>query len=213
MVKRSSKKLNGNTKRKTNPMKLVQRVSRPRLGFNGQVLQGFTYLGQSTSGGDGAGTQAYLIDCSSNGVASGNNGLIQYYKEYVYESLKVEWIPAIGPASALAGSQIYVSYEENPEHMLTYLAGVASTNNANQLLDNTTKIFNAWERVTFNIPLTRRRRMFDVNTTNAGTVDVLDRSTQGLLILGYNTTVVSSAVGRFKATYNIQLRGLSSVAT
>lgn len=213
MVKRSSKKSKGNPKRKINPMKRMSNVSRPRLGFNGQILEGFTYLASTTSGGDGAGTAAYTIDCASGGVGSANSGLLAFYKEYVYESLKVEWIPGIGPASTLAGSQLFVTYDDNPEHMITYLAGVAGTNITAQLADSNTKIFNAWERVTFNIPLTRRRRMFDVNTNNAGTIDVLDRSTQGLLVFGYNTTVVSSAVGRWKVSYHIRLHGLSAMST
>jgi hypothetical protein len=212
MTKRSgTKKKSG--KRQVNPMSRMTRVSRPKLGFNGQVLEAFTYAPSITTGGDGAGTQPLFIDCSTNNVASSVSGITQFYKEYVYESLKCEWIPAIGPASTLAGSQLYVTYDDNPEHMVTYTTNTASANNALQLLDNTTKIFNAWERVSFTIPLTRRRRMFDVNTTTAGGVDVNDRSTQGVLVLGFNTTVVSSSVGRWKLTYHIKLMGLAAVAT
>jgi len=200
-------------KRPSNPMSRMTRVSRPKIGFNGQVLEAFTLAPAITTGSDGAGTQPLFIDCSSNNVASSVGGITQFYKEYVYESLKCEWIPSIGPASTLAGSQLYVTYDDNPEHMVTYTTNTASANNALQLADSTTRIFNAWERVTFNIPLTRRRRMFDVNTNTSGGVDVNDRSTQGILALGYNTTTVSSSVGRWKLTYHIKLMGLSAVGT
>lgn len=200
------------SKRRSNPLTNRNRPSRPKVAFDGQVLEGFTYLAAVTTGSDGAGTQAMKVDCASDGIASSLSTLLGYYKEYWFEMLKLEWIPSISPANSLAGSQLYVTMDNNPEHMVQYLGGVASTNNGYQLNDANTRIINAWERVTLNMTLPKRRKTFDVNTANSNAVDVLDRSTHSLCVLGYNTTTVSSSVGRWKASYRIRLLGLSNPA-
>lgn len=202
-------------KRKPNPLSNVARISRPRLSFNGQVLNAFTISTLSQSGANGAVANTWRVDCSGAGlsVASSQAVLMSFYKEYSFISLKAEWLPTIGPASNLAGSNVYITYLDNPEQMAVYAAGTPTDNINRQLADASTKIFNAWERVTVNIPLTHRRKTFDVNGNNDGTVDVLDRSTQGMVVTGANTSVVESSIGRWKFTYQVRLTGLSLVST
>jgi hypothetical protein len=202
------------SKHKSNPIyRKVPRVSRPKLVFNGQYLQAFTLLNAITSAGDGTAFNSYTIDCANNGISAAQSAMTALYKEYVFESLKLEWVPYVSPGSTLGGSQVYVGYTSNPEQMVFYGGASIASAIGGIKTDDTMKVFNAWERVTLNIPLTRRRKMFDVNSTNALTIDVLDRSTQGMILLGYNTTTVSSQIGYFKCSYVIKLMGLSNVAT
>jgi len=137
------------------------------------------------------------------------------YSSYVYTSVVMRWLPQVAPGVADAGASIYIGYSDNAEHMVnTASASVATIVAAAKTMKNA-KFFNAWEQFTYNVPLTRRRKMFDVNNTPSAprTVDEDDRCVQGIILYGGDGLTASTALGRWVADVVIELRELSNLTT
>jgi hypothetical protein len=203
-------------KRKRNPLtrsKQLQSVPRPRVYFNGTHLksvslvtvttttlnQGFDYQGVSTD--------------NTFGISRNNSSITGAYQEYKYNSLQWEWIPRVAPGVADGGSTVYVAYIDNPESIKTIVNGTTFVvafamvvNSANM------KTFNAWERFTYKVPLTYRKKLFNVNTNLVSTGDIyeIDRTFQGLIITCYQSISAAIVLGQARMSYQVELHTLQS---
>lgn len=149
------------------------------------------------------------IDCTAGTTAmgTGGTGIANNYQKYRYQDLEVVWNPKVAPGTTAAGARVYVAYIDNPEMMVAWLSGSNATNLTRIKTFATLRIFNAWERFKYKVPLTRRRPWFDMNATNDTTVDVLDRSTQGLFIFAADTPGATDNIGSFSTAARVTLQG------
>jgi len=206
-------------KHKVNPLTVMK--SRPKVNFHfdGQILNGTGFsVPLVTVSNFAAGI--YFVDCSN--VQSGGSGLFyqsiskdfssitDYYNEYFYHSVHCEWMPYISPGIADGGSQIYICYIDNAEEMAGLPGSSIATNFNIAKSSRNMKFFNAWERFSYNVPLSRRRKTFDVNTNTAYTVDVVDRSVQGAVITGLSSSSAAVSLGQWRFTYILELRNLNT---
>ncbi len=187
------------------------------MGFNGQDIYSTLYVNQSAIGSVTAkiGADWQSLDCSS-GEAMNRSGLdvIKHYQDYRYMSAAVEWISATGPSGVDAGASVFIAYIDNPELIVTYKA--ASDVNKFTMVRNTAncKSFNAWERFTYRVPITYRRKWFNVDTTiSTPNNEETDRAIQGLVIIAYNsisTTVSAATLGQFRLTSTTRITGFTA---
>jgi hypothetical protein len=123
-------------------------------------------------------------------------------------------MPAVGPNSTNAGARIYFAYIDNAERMSTYMAAGTTSATRLSIVRGVRNVRNcmAWERFTYNVPLTWRRKVFDVNSSEPGApgVDELERATQGLLVFAFETIseVTAGALGTFKVNSSTRLHNL-----
>lgn len=205
-------------RRRQNPLeRAVNKPGRPRMSFNGQDISSTLYSGQSAIGSVTARTGAdwQAIDCSSTeGANRAGIDVIKHYQEYRYTSCSVEWISATGPSGTEAGASIFIAYIDNPELIVTYKAASDATKFAMVRSAGNCRSFNAWERFTFRVPLTYRRKMFNVNPTiGTPSSEETDRAIQGLVIIGYNSignTVAATALGQFRITSNTHITNFTA---
>lgn len=187
-------------RRKKNPM--TQRVPRIRLNerntrFDGQ-FGNFRAVGNTLTAASNVAAQVFYIDCTATAaMGQVGSGVAALYSEYVYESCVFRWLPSVSPGVSDGGSQIYIAYFDNPEKMAV-VAALSATNavSAVKAMKNA-KFFNAWEQFTYSVPLTRRRKSFDVNVTNSHGADVDDRSVQGMVLIAAESIGATPTLGRF----------------
>jgi hypothetical protein len=210
--------------RRRNP-NTVSNASKPkvRLNFDGQILNGTQFLAPLVTVANTAGA-LYPIDTSTTtinvggtfiqGINTGLSSISGIYNEYIYRSVTFHWMPFVSPGIADAGSQIYVGYIDNAEEMGILTALSTSTIfNVSKTLRNM-KFFNAWEWFSFTVPLTSRRKSFDVNTTvTLGATDTYDRSMQGMVVVGANSLSATVSLGQWRVTYGLELRRLNTSQT
>jgi len=210
-----------NGRHKINPL-TIQNNPRPKIKYNfdGQMLNGMGFSTPLVSIANG-GCAEYYVDCSSvvgTGIAANSyiqsvsadfNTISKYYNEYIFHSLRMDWMPYLSPGVADAGSQIYIDYIDNAEEMAALDgAAVVTVYNVAKTSRNT-KFFNAWERFSYNVPLSRRRKTFDVNINTAYTTDIIDRSVQGAVIVGFTSVSAAISLGQWRFTYLLELRTLN----
>ncbi len=209
-----------NTKNKLNPVfRQITRIGRPTMKFDGAVVSSTTYLGSPQVVANIA-KGVLSIDCdsasnlavtagASQAVAS---GVLNLYSEYRYNNCAVEWIPSIGPTNADAGSRIHIAYIDNPEKMTSFQA-VAAAGALNLVRGcKNVRTFNAWERFTYRVPLTWRRKVFDTNVSVVPGADLYERSTQGMVIIfieAISAALAASALGTFKVDSSVRVNQLS----
>lgn len=228
MARKSNKTNNANRmtrgERSVNPLyRTVQRRTTPKLNFDGLYLNFTQYFANITTLANQA-SAIYTVDASStNSVSTPSNtvqcpvtgytGVTSVYNEYVYEKLAFHWQPFIGPGQAGAGSKLYISYFDNAEDMATLAAANTATVVAAAQGARNCVSWNAWEKFTFNVPLTKRRKSFDVNTTIATSADSYDRCMQGVVAFGINGVNAIEALGQMRITGVIKLIGLQTGIT
>jgi hypothetical protein len=143
------------------------------------------------------------------------NNMVRQYREYRYRKVVCQWIPSVGPASIDAGSRVHIGWIDNPEQSSNYQLGVAPLNTAALRVPFVKGLrnvftFNAWERITWNVPLTRRHPWFDVNTTDpASDINMFDRAVQGMVVQAYESVSAAVVLGTLKITFDVELRGLN----
>lgn len=197
--------------------KSLNRVPRNKIAFNGQDFKGVTHLGTVTTA-ENVMSQVHAIACMNDGKAIGNNfaGLFNFYKEYKFLSCVLEWIPAVSPGVADGGSEITLGYNDNPEQMVSQTAAAPATLIGNLGSERSMRSFNAWERFTYHVPLTNRKKQFDVDV-NPGAyitdVNVVDRSIQGAIVMGARSISAIATLGHFKVNYVVRLLGPGIVST
>lgn len=214
------------TKRKRNPLtQQLTRISRPRLNFDGQVLNGTGYFSPIVTITNGA-SAVYTLDVSNlSGAGILANmynaslavdllAIAKLYNEYIYRSVTISWVPFVAPGVADGASQIYVGYIDNAEEMAGMLSAVTpgTVFNVAKAARNS-RFFNAWERFTYNVPLSNRRKSFDTNVNTLQTTDTIDRSTQGSIVVGFSSVSAAASLGQFRVTYKLELRNLNAQIT
>ncbi len=228
MANRNKSQLKNNTRKSTtnrqNPLTQAG-TSRPKMNmnFDGQFLNGSQFLAPMVTLVNQA-TGLYALDCSNNnttgigvnayvaGVSYGLIAISSVYNEYVYRSVRFDWLPYVSPSSADGGSQIYVGYVDNAEEISGLSsASIASAFNTSKAIRNM-RFFNAWERFSYTVPLTRRRKIFDVNVNASySNADTVDRSVQGAVVVGVNSVSAAASLGQWRVTYLLELRGLDTL--
>jgi hypothetical protein len=215
-------KMKNQNKRKPNPNTVRHtRVPRPIVNFNGQNLNGSGYFPPFTTLVNTA-AAIYSLDTStlaSSGPANlyfqsinyDLNAISKVYNEFVYHSIRMEWVPFVAPGVADGGGQLYVCYVDNVEE----IANIMATTSPNVVFDvaknaRNAKFFNAWERFIYDVPVSRRKKLFDTNSTSLQTIDVIDRSCQGAVISGGYSLSASSSLGQWRTTYMLELRNLNT---
>lgn len=212
------------SRRKINPIyRRKTRIPRPMVNFDGQYLNGTHVYFPINTGGTTT-TQAHELFFVDGGTISSNalsvfkesipinlDGIVGKYNEYVYESLTLEWFPAVAPGVADGGSQITIAYVDNPENMVSLNSAVSSSVISQIALTRNMKTFNAWERFSYTVPLTRRLKSFNVNSTGTVATDInaMNRSVQGMVMVGFVSLSASAALGNFRGRYRIKLMGLN----
>jgi hypothetical protein len=198
-----------------NPVKsrsgLVPRIPRPRIKFDGHLLSGTATIGSSVTASNAA-FDYHFVDCNiTYGIPRAHNAITDSYQNYVYRSLRVEWLPIVGPAHVDAGAQVQITYIDNAEDMFFIQNTATATTAKNAILSTNYKAFNAWERFTWNVPLTRRRKTFAVNTVYTPSIESLERSAQGMMAMAISGTATAAIqLGSYRFIYDIELTGLSS---
>jgi len=211
-------------KKRVNPLQRpMGRMKGPKIGFDGTNLSCTAYLA-APSPTSGIGKGAITIDCSSinfnavgqllAGASASMASVTQLYSQFAYKSLAVEYVPNIGPSNSEAGSRIHIAYIDNPEKMVNWRSAATNLLVAIRGCRNV-RSFNAWERFTYRVPLTWRRKEFDVNTnaTVIADIDEYERSVQGLILVVVETQTTSGTdalvLGTFKVNSAITLRQLN----
>jgi len=221
MTKRNNKSKSKN-KTKQNPLthKII-RNPRPKVHFDGQILNGTGYMVPNASlinlyAG------MYAIDCSNTAGTIVANQYIQstaydllaitkLYNEFVYHSVRYDWVPNVSPGVADGGSQIYIGYIDNAEEIVTWVGAAVGTAFNIAKTGRNTKFFNAWERFSYNVPVSHKQKTFDTNYNLAAYSDsnVNDRSVQGAVVFGASTLSAAVTLGQWRVTYVLELRGLN----
>jgi hypothetical protein len=218
--KQNNKKKTNDVRRKPNPLTVSHRVPRPSVAFDGQNLNGTGYFIPNVTIANRAGG-CYSVDFGNiAGAGIAANAYLQsvgydllaiakLYNEYVYNSLRFEWVPNVAPGVADAGSQMYLSYIDNAEEIASLQTATAATMFDVSKNARNSKFFNAWEKFVYNVPLSRRRKTFDTNYTNSYTTDTIDRSVQGAVVFGANSLTAGVQLGQWRVSYEAKLLKLN----
>lgn len=197
------------------------RSGKPTASFDGTILTGNVFSGASNTIAEGANflsSDFHHVGTADNwSVTRSLASVTKFYNQYVVEMCRITWIPQVGPASTLASSKIHLAYVDNAERMNNFHTRAGATPQFDRLAMTVgcrnVFSFNAWERVTWNVPLTRRRKWFDTNTTSAGTtVDEFERCVQGMIFCAYESTVAGVSLGTFKIDFRVRLNGLDAAS-
>lgn len=206
--------------RKVNPVsRAIPRRRGPKVSFDGTTFSSSVYALKTTSAGNVA-SSLILVDASNTAItiapqqtysaATALAALTGSYQEYKYTKLVITWLPTIGPGQAGAGSRITAAYFDNPEVITNLTANGTAALIAMVKGNRTAVSWNAWEQFTYHVPLTYRRKMFDVNTTTVYTnVDANDRAVQGLVVVVTESINAAEDLGQIKVTSDVMVRGLS----
>lgn len=204
-------------------MRRIVRNRPPRLAFNGHRAEAVLFVNHSgvVDADNGVGSDWQEIGTNSNeGAIRPAIDIAKHYQEYRYLNAVCEWVPRVGPASSDAGGRISIAYIDNPEQMLAFqLLATNAERVAYVRAVGGCKTFNVWERYAYKVPLTRRRKIFNVNTTHpevaSRTAPEFDRSTQGLVIIAYEFITVSEITGgqfgQWRITSAAEFSGFNAV--
>ncbi len=206
-------------RRRSNPLVRRAGIGRPRIAFNGHSVTSSNYVNHSVGIGNQS-TDWQAVDCSANeGMNRAGHDIVKHYNEYKYTSASVEWIPKIGPSSVDAGVTVMMAYFDNPEFINTYKAATFPNRIAMIRAQANCKTFNLWERFTYRVPLTHRRKWFNVNPTigSATNNEETDRSIQGLVGVAIDGVISSAtppagSLGQYRTTCTTIVQGFSTTA-
>ncbi len=189
-------------------MRSTNRVS-DRLIYNYQAV----FTDSTASANIAAGY--FPIDIRSSGAIGGaqTNTVGALYNYYVFSKAVCTWLPKCSAGDAVAGGRIYIGYIDNPEDMATFIAAGNSTKLAYVKAIVNHKSWNAWQKVAYRAPLTRRRPFFDVNSTNDDSVSTLDRSTQGMIVYAMESLGATDTLGKWETQIAVKFHGQSAFAT
>lgn len=191
------------------------RVPRMKFNFDGTNLHVSKFIQVSITASNVATDYQQVGTGSAESPIRDMNNMVRQYREYRYNKVTVQWIPAVGPASGDAGSRVYFAYSNNPEQGYKFQSGTAPFNVVADRVNfvkgcRNVFAFNAWERVTWNVPIDKRKPWFDVNTSEAAyDVNVFDRAVQGMIFQAYESTSGAIILGAVRVTCDIELKGLN----
>lgn len=207
-------------RKRTNPLhKRRPGVPRPKVAFDGTTMRSAYYSALVTTNSINQGAQYYYVDTrvAATGAANSLASTLNLYSQYKFDKLSFEFIPSVSPGTADAGSRLHIAYIDNPEKMGAFinLVNAGTTSSTTAALNavrgsRNSRTFNAWERFTYNVPLTWRRKVFDTNTSDAiETIESLERHTQGLLIIAVETLTALANVGTWRINSTVSVRELN----
>jgi len=184
--------------------------------FDGQTLNMRITFAEISAIANVVATHNY-VDVRGGGdamIGATGAAIANTYSEYKYNKVSVHWLPSVAPGVAAGGGRIWMAYIDNPEQMLSW---TTASNDAARLLlikgIRNRQSFNAWEGHVYNLPLTYRKKKFDVNNTVTNSVDVLDRSTQAMFVYAAETVGATDTVGRIEVTSHITLFGFNTLTS
>lgn len=203
-------------RRKPNPVdSRPQKSPRMRFAFDGSNLHSTIFVASTITAAN-VGTDFQQI--GTDGALSPSrvvSAMVRQYREYRYNKVTIQWIPSVGPAGTDAGSRVTFAFIDNPEQVFNFQTSAAPLNTAVLRVPfvkngRNAFTFNAWERITWNVPLTKRKPWFDVNTIEgAYDVNVIDRAVQGMIVQAYESISAAVILGTVKITFDLELRGLN----
>jgi hypothetical protein len=183
----------------------------PISSFDGQNLNCTLYVGASPTSGNIGGDYHLVGTDTVMGITRAMNNTVRQYSQYLVKSCKLTWVPSIGPANVDSGSRIFVSYTTNAELINKVFGWTNSQRIAFCKGARNCVIYNAWERFSHNIPLNPRKKWFEVNTDESSyNVEVHERCSQGMIIIGYESISAAVTLGTWKTESLTVLRGLDS---
>lgn len=196
---------------KQNPMQRREGTPRPMVSFDGTVVDSAFYTA-TTPTVLGAAKDYHFVDCSNSlAINRGVSTITGLYNEYKYLQASMEYVPSVGPASADAPGRIHVAYIDNPEKIVSFIAAAAGATALSYVRScKNVRSYNLWERFTYNVPLTNRRKLFDTNGTMTTTpgVDEIDRCVQGAIIIAIESISAVITVGTYHFRSRCVVRGL-----
>lgn len=206
-------------KRRANPLARTPGIRRPRISFDGQTITSTLFTDHSL-GAANLVTDWQSLDCSAGeGINRAGADVIKHYQDYRYTQAMVEWLPKIGPSSVDAGVRVSLAYIDNPELINAYKAAGAATRVTICRNAANCKTFNLWERYVFRVPLTYRRKWFNVNTVigSATNNEETDRSIQGIVCCVIEGIVSSAGpaagtLGQYRCTSTTALQGFTATS-
>lgn len=203
-------------------MRQGARVGRPKMNFDGQMVRATSYADQSACGGIDVtvGVDWFGVEGGSGEAINRAAGdITKHYQEYRYKQATMEWNPKLSPSSTEAPARIYIAYIDNPELINTFKALATGAGNPTLALGRVKAVanvrsFNAWERFTYRVPLTYRRKWFnvDVSIGSATNNEETERAFQGLVIVAYSTigaTVAQGNLGQWRMSSVTEVRGFT----
>jgi len=185
-------------KRRRNPLYKSTGIPRPKIGFNGQLLSTTAYASQSATDATKQGADYFTLDASAGeSVARAGFDVLKHYEDFKFRSAFLEFQPSVGPAGTDAGSKVYIAYIDNPELIVTFKAAATRAAQLSIVRNvRNVKSFNAWERYTYRVPVSFRRRWFSTNpTVGSPSPEETDRSIQGMVVVAYESITASLGVG------------------
>nr|QIC52841.1 MAG: capsid protein [Apple tombus-like virus 1] len=198
------------------------RIRAPVMSFDGTILNGSNYTASLTTVANVA-AAVMLVDASATTAvgppiirsqAAELAGITTFYQEFKYLKSAVQWIPQVAPGVADGGSRVTMCYVDNAETMAFLNAAGVAALVAFAKTSRTAVTFNAWEHYKFNVPLSNRRKTFDVNNSTVATnVDIVDRSIQGMVIVIVESVSAAATIGQLRNTYSIRLAHLNTTTT
>lgn len=214
MVKQSSKQKKSKLSHKVNPMTVHRPMRGIQAKFDGMFGSFRSVKTSTATSATNTAAEFSYIDCSStSAMGSLGSAISNTYSEYVYESLTLTWLPGVSPGVTDGGSQLYIAYYDNVENISTIAANTVAANISAIKATKNAKMWNAWEKFVFHVPLTRRRKTFDVNVNTSHTVDLDDRSVQGLVLWTAESNTASATLGRMVVDSRVKLLSFNNIAT
>lgn len=193
------------------PNRRIPRTPRPKVKFDGTSLTGSIVIPATATSG-GAGSDWHFISSNFNlSISRDHTAIVDSYQDYVYDQVTFHWLPKVGPADVQAGLQFGVAYLDNAEDM--FFAMTATAAQMESLVLSTSKpfLYNAWERCSYNIPLTKRRKTFAVDSSVTEDINRLERDSQGMIVIFFKGgPAIAASVGSYYFTYTMRLTGLAS---
>ncbi len=213
-------KKNGSSKKQQSPLARVPRqVPRPRIVFDGSVLDGTCYSDVVTTAAflasglytiDFSNTKTLVATKSLQSTGFDLTNLSGRYGRYRYRSCRFTWVPRISPGVADAGTAITIGYIDNPEIMAFRSATASAADQIAFKSVRTLKTFNAWQGFTYVVPLTRRLPWFNINTLLTVSTDEYERSVQGAVVVMYESISAIAQLGQWHISYEADLQGLNT---
>jgi len=218
MTNRSRKK--SNMRRRTNPVARLNRPKiAPKVSFDGTRFNAHWYPATTTTAAFLASAVIPVDTSNTNGGAAPQSiysaqlptvALTGVYEEYHYNQLHIKWLAQVAPGVADAGSRITAAYFDNPETISNIILASTSASLITTIKGCRNAIsWNAWENFTYKVPLTRRRKWFDVNTNNGNTTDIVERSTQGVVAIVFESISAVVNLGQLNIIFDVVVKGLS----
>lgn len=208
------------SKRRVNPLYRPRiRPKVPSASFDGTKFnthwyptQNVTIAGTSSSliMVDGSNTNGGVAPVQQYSAALPFNAIIGNYQTYKYSKLQIKWLPGVAPGVTDAGSRITAAYFDNPEVILNILGTAPAGLSAIVKGARNSVSWNAWESFSYNVPLTTRRKTFDTNSNTTYTIDIIDRSVQGLVLLVCDGINLVATLGQVNISVEVSVHGFET---